>query len=317
MVARSWYPLIFFRLSFGKQDQLGIMVDQLSQVSGLDIHSSPDEILKTAKSYLTKRQGVGLHIAQLATFVPYRFLSPFFSHLLRGLEDWKVNRSIRQLAEEMFTSPSPCLYRFHGSPLQSIEIHPEWYEYLQQHLSILTDFCLWHLLNYLQKNNPNIPNLATKLFAPVQRDLRLAREFWNLVIQEKGQLHCIYSNQPIHRGAFSIDHFLPWRFVVHDALWNLAPTPRAVNSAKSDCLPDLSYFERFARLHHEAVQIISKTRRGDRLLEDYLLLFRLGQISDLTAISYSTFYEKLSAEILPQVQIAANMGFTTGWKYNA
>ena len=316
MVGLSWYPLIFYRLSLGKQDQLGRAVNLISQVSALDASSSKAQILATTLRHLESRDGVGLQIARLAAFVPYRFLSPFFAQQLRGRPDWEKNRRIRQLAEEAFSSPEPCLYRFVRTPELGIEIHPDWYDYLQQHLKILTDFCYWNLVNYLQKNNPNVLNIAAKLFIPTQRELSLARQFWNLVLSRKGQIHCIYSGEPIHRGAYSIDHFLPWRFVAHDALWNLAPTTRRVNSAKSDCIPDLAYLDRFAELQHEAVQIVLQTSRSERLLEDYVLLFRIGDIHELQTMNLSTFRERLREAIAPQIPIAANMGFVTGWRFS-
>ncbi|MCS6906774.1 MAG: HNH endonuclease domain-containing protein [Anaerolineales bacterium] len=315
MISRSWYPLNFYRLSFGKQDMIGRVVTLIGERSGLDANSPQSRIIETAQQHLLDRDEVGRQIAQLANFVPYRFLRPFFAQPLRGLVDWKVNRSVRQLAEQVFDSSEPCLYRFIATPIPSIELHPDWYEYLQQHLTILTDFCSWHLLNYLQKNNPNIPNIAGKLFAPTQRDLGLAREFWNLVLSRKGQIFCIYSGEPLRRGSYSIDHFLPWRFVAHDSLWNLAPTTRSVNSAKSDCIPDLSYFDRFAQLQHEAVQIVSQTPKKERLLEDYILLFRISDLNELKNMPFPDFRDRLRKTIAPQIQIAANMGFSTGWKY--
>jgi hypothetical protein len=317
MIGHSWYPLNFYRLSFGKQDQIGKLVTLIGTGSDLDANSPQHQIIEVAHQHLSQRDEIGRQIAHLADFVPYRFLRPFFAQSLRGMVDWKINRSIRQLAEASFSSPEPCLYRFVESPEWGIEIHPDWYEYLQQHLAILTDFCLWNLLNYLQKNNPNIPNIAAKLFAPTQRDLHLAREFWNLVLSRKGQINCIYSEEPLHRGAYSIDHFLPWRFVAHDSLWNLAPTSRRVNSAKSDCVPDLSYFDRFAQLQHQAIQIVLETPRKERLLEDYVLLFRIPTLEELQSMSFSTFRDKLYEVIAPQIQIAANMGFVTGWRFRS
>ncbi len=293
------------------------MVKLIGDHTDLAVDIAPKTVIETTLSLILSSEELKKPILELASYVPYRFLRPFFLQSLRGLVDWRVNSTIRQLAEQSFDSSNPCLYRFVETPALSIEIHPDWLEYLQQHLTILNDFCLWHLVNYLQKHNPNIPNLAAKLFAPVQRDLRLAREFWNLVILRKGQVQCIYSGEPLHRGAYSIDHFLPWRFVAHDSLWNLAPTTPAVNSSKSDSLPDLCYFERFAQLQHQAVQIVAHTPRCERLLEDYVLLFRIGEMSELREMSFTVFQEKLREAIFPQVQIAANMGFRTGWKYSS
>ena len=74
----------------------------------------------------------------------------------------------------------------------------------------------------------------------------------------------------MHTNKFTIDHFLPWRFVTHDLLWNLVPTPKDINSAKSDRLPDLGrYFDSFAQLQFDAVQAVATTASAG-LLEDYV-----------------------------------------------
>jgi hypothetical protein len=253
----------------------------------------------------------------LANFVPYRFLRPFFAQTLRGANDWEVNRRIKTLAEGVFNNPqTPCLYRFVDAPRPGIEIHPGWFEYLRQHLTILTGFCLWHLINYLQKNNPNVPNITGKLFEPLERDLRQARTFWNIVLAQAEEMTCIYSGQPLQKGDFSLDHFLPWRFVAHDLLWNLLPTPKAVNASKSDNLPDaILYFDPFADMQYQAVQVIARTPKSARLLEDHVLLFKVETITDLQTMTFPRFRDMLHEAIAPQLQIAANMGFSTGWRY--
>ena len=47
------------------------------------------------------------------------------------------------------------------------------------------------------------------------------------------------------QGSYSLDHFLPWKFVLHDQLWNPIPVSRSANSSKSDSLPSLRYLEPF------------------------------------------------------------------------
>ncbi len=317
MVASAWYPTNYFRLSFGKQDRLGNVVTRLGEQAGLPMDSPRTHVIKTALVHMAQPDDVGQEILSLANFVPYRFLRPFFAQILRGTKDWEVNRRIKMLAEDAFQdSQSPCLYRFINDPQAGIEIHPDWFTYLQQHLTILTGFCLWHLVNYLQKNNPNVPNIAGKLFEPQERDLRQARAFWNIVLSQTEHMTCIYSGYPLQKGDFSLDHFLPWRFVTHDLLWNILPTLKAVNSSKGDNLPDPAlYFDPFARLQYQAVQVIARTPQAAKLLEDHILLFKVPTIADLQMMTFAVFRETLYQSIAPQLQIAANMGFSTGWRY--
>jgi hypothetical protein len=317
MVASVWYPTNYFRLSFGKQDRLGNVVALLGEQAGLPMDSPRSRVTQTALAHLERRDEVGQEIRSLANFVPYRFLRPFFARILRGANDWEVNRRIETLAESAFHDPqTPCLYRFVDIGQPGIEIHPDWFEYLQQQLTILVGFCLWHLVNYLQKNNPNVPNIAGKLFEPQVRDLRQARTFWNIVLTQDKELTCIYSGQPLQKGDFSLDHFLPWRFVAHDLLWNLLPTSRAVNSSKSDNLPDAAlYFDPFAYMQYRAVQAVTRTSQSGRLLEDYVLLFKVSATTDFEGMTFPNFRDALHQSIAPQLQLAANMGFPTGWRY--
>lgn len=319
MVAFVWYPTNYFRLSFGKQDQLSHIALQLGAQTHLPINAKRQQIESEALAHLNSDSDAGKQLKKLQRYVPYRFLSPFFTQQLRGIPDQKKNALIVSLAESTFHVHTVFpLYRFVPSPEESIEIHPRWFEYLVRHLEIVRGFCLWHLVNYVQKNNPNVPNVAAKLFEPEQRNLSRARTFWNLACQRISPLKCIYSGQPVQQN-YSLDHFLPWRFVAHDLLWNLVPVPQNVNSAKGDSLPDLTtYFDPFARLQYEAFQAVSAggTSRQAKLLEDYVLLFGASSISEVQSLPLKTFRQVLYDILAPQFQIARNMGFVTGWKYN-
>lgn len=316
MIARVWYPTNYFRLSFGKQDRLGQMAVQIGAYANLPMDTKRHELINTMRTYLDQDSNISREIKSFGQYVPYRFLRPFFANELRGLNDWEVNAGIEALSQKVFDDPTtPCLYRFHSQPSLSIEIHPVWFEYLNRHLPILTGFCLWHLVNYVQKNNPNVPNIPNKLFEPLQRDLKRAKAFWALVIENIGALPCIYSGKNMQKGDFSLDHFLPWRFVTHDLLWNIIPTPKNINSAKSDNLPDLAlYFAPFAEMQYQAVQIVAKSSKAN-LLEDYTLLLKAGSIVDIQSLPFDGFRDILYAAVAPQIQIATNMGFVSQWSY--
>lgn len=317
MIASVWYPTNYFRLSFGKQDRLGSIAVRLRERAGLPMDASPDRIAEAALRHAASDDDLGRSILALARYVPYRFLRPFFSQELRGVSDAKVNGLIADLAVAAFHDPeSPCLYRFVERPQSGIEIQPLWFDYLQQNLTVLRGFCLWSLIQYLQKNNPNVPNIASKLFEPQERDLRRARDFWNAVLEQKGELECIYSGITLFRSQFSLDHFIPWGFVAHDALWNIIPASRSANSSKSDNLPKIDrYFDDFSSTQFEAVRIISERHKGSRLLEDYVVLFKVVSSDDFLRMDFDSFKKVLYDSIAPQIQIARNMGFLADWVY--
>lgn len=309
MIASVWYPTNYFKLSFGKQDRLGIISLKVNQQGYLKKSDIASEVL----NQLSAKTKTSKQIRSLGRFVPYRFLRPFFERELRGVPDWKIERLIVELVEQSFNDKTNLpLYRFVND---RIEIQEDWFKYLQQHIHILRGFCLWHLLNYLQKNNPNVPNIAQKLFVPEQRDLKQAKKFWKIVFSEIGTIQCVYSNQVITETDFSLDHFLPWRFVTHDLLWNIVPASKPVNSAKGDNLPNLKmYFDKFAQVQYSAVQIIADTNKT-KMLEDYIMLFKQSDVTGIKTLEYNGFRQVLWDTISPQVQIAQNMGFISNWSY--
>jgi len=317
MVALAWYPTNMFRLSLGKQDQLNDIPLRLRKARGLMPHERPAAVQRAALEELHNgRSAIGGQIRNLGVYVPRRFLTPFFEAELRGRKDAQKNRLIERLAEEAFDdSERPCLYRFVTDDGRlAIEFHPGWYGYFRTHTHILKDFCLWNLLLYVQKNNPNVPNLAAKLFEPGVRDLSRARRYWETALEALGPRSCIYSGVLVGCEAYSLDHFLPWSYVAHDLLWNIVPTTASVNSAKGDRVPELErYFRDFAWLQYDALQVTATATRA-RLVEDYTLLFRTSSLEELRMVTRDRFEATLYDTISPQVQIAENLGFVTGWE---
>lgn len=317
MIANVWYPLHYYRLSFGKQDRLGEVAERLrADVSILDANASRNEIVNAAVTQLSTRSPLARDIRSIGNYVPQRFLRPFFQTELRATDDWKVNALVEKLAHATFQSrSSPCLYRFVDATTRAIEVHPLWWQYLQENLHIVTGFCLWHLANYLQKNNANVPNITAKLFRPEQRELRQARTFWRFVIQETRSIRCIYTQESLSSDDFSLDHFIPWSFVAHDLLWNIVPTTKSVNSRKGDRLPNIDlYFEPFARLQYEAVQAVTVLKHA-KILEDYVILAKADSVTGLRQMSFEGFRQLLFDNVAPQIQIARNMGFPDRWSY--
>lgn len=318
MVSNVWYPVNYFRLSFGKQDRLGELALAIRNDQNLAPNTAKTDVVQAVLRYWQSPQTrFARKVRSLGVYVPYRFLRPFFMAELRGMDDWKVNAEIRRLADQDFYgSDRPCLYRLAETPEPAIELHPRWADYLQTNLHIVTGYCLWHLTNYLQKNNPNVPNIVGKLAEPGQRNLRNARVFWQAAMAQIGECRCIYTGEVVGQRGFSLDHFLPWSFVAHDLLWNIIPTSPRMNSAKNDQLPALDrYFDPFAQLQYQALHIVAGQRKV-KLIEDYILLLKQPSVEDLTVLSLPAFTQILRDTITPQVQIARNMGFAADWRYN-
>lgn len=116
----------------------------------------------------------------------------------------------------------------------------------------------------------------------------------------------------------SIDHFIPWSFVLHDELWNLVPTFRNINSSKSNLLPDSDlYLNKFCETHYYAFNKIRNEEKMRNYLEDYLNINIPLILNPLDKkynyINKEVFCNKLKDTISPLYQIAYNQGYST-WK---
>ena len=243
----------------------------------------------------------------LLNWVPYRFIRPFFAQETRGLLDQHVNARIVEFASQSEKAP----YRFIDD---EIELNDKWAAYLQQHQAILRGFISWHLVRFLQKNNPNVIGLTEKLEKPGVRMLNTANKFWKEYLKENPKLRCVYSGQLITSANLSLDHFLPWSFVAHDQIWNIIPTPKSVNSAKNDWLPSIDlYFNGYAEQQFDGFRFHASNGH-DKLLEDYSVLFGRS-LNDIQQQPFLDFKEDLRRVILPQYQTAKNLGFSHPFEY--
>lgn len=315
MISKTWFTLNYYKLSFGKLDRFSKIVESIKNNTDLKIDDKEDKVFEViSEFYNSRRSFLKKENLVLDRYVKYRFLTPWFKNELRGIEP--KDPEIKRLAQKYANNPAYFpIYTFVDSKSNYIKISPYWIKYLRVNNTILKAFCFWHLTNYLQSKNPNVPNITLKLFPPIERDLKLAKKFWSLVLKNRGVIRCIYSGQIIDR-IFTIDHFIPWSFVAHDKLWNLIPTIKKVNSAKSDNLPSLKkYFEKFSKLQYDSVKTIINHKVSEKMLEDYINLFNYN-IEYIAKIDYNEFKLKLKETITPLYQIAINTGFNSDWELN-
>lgn len=322
MVAYTWFPVNYFKISFGKLDQLANVVSELLQKTELNEANTFKEVINYIEGIVFSEKTVfneeKAKIQKLANYVPYRFLSSWFSNEIRNVDEKEKHSCIIKYAEENFHKQIyPPIYKF-SQDRKRIILHDEWFAYLFINMEIIRGFTLWNLLKYLQKNNPEVPNLSEKLFEPQKRDLRMAMNFWSLAFEHEESIRCIYSDQLIPIREITIDHFLPWSFTCHDLLWNLVPTSRSVNSSKSDKLPELDlYLTKMTRLQFNAVQIVLKSSNTakEKLMLDYVNLFKFSDRNQLASCTYENFHARLESSIRPQYAVAQSMGFSENWRW--
>lgn len=313
MITKVWYPINYFRISFGKQDKFSSHIEVIRNEYGLKRKLKDEEL--TSFFLAARNESIIKKLfSDLIRYVPYRFLTPWFSVELRGRKDYVKDKIIISCSDKYFGHNNiKPLYRFsHNS--KSIEIDEDWLNYLTENLRIIEDFTFWNLSNYLRKHNPNVPNIQEKLFAPKSRELFTVRKYWRNYLDNNEDTRCVYSQQVITNTKWAIDHFLPWSFTAHDQLWNLIPTPESVNSIKSDYIPSEKYLSDYCKIQFSAIHFFSKMYNNSKILEDYSIIFN-DEIDRILKISIHEFTQKLISNFKPLIQIAINMGFEGKWEY--
>ncbi len=307
MISQCWYSLLVYRLNFGKSDMLSDLVHDIHHRYSL----KPDMDEGELKDFLVNLSDPDIEkrVRKLHTYVPYRLLSVFFDEDLRGLKDHDKNIKIAELSQ----SSDRALYMILPED-EKIIIHPEWFNYVYTNQTIIRGWLNYKLIYFLQKRNSSVPAIPFKLYPPVKRDLGPAKKFWARVLRIQ-DVEDIYTGNVLDPGAISIDHFIPWSFVLHDRLWNLVPTTTEMNSRKSDRLPNLdSFLDKYCRLQYNAFSVAIQNDISKKHLEDYL---DIG-INDISSqVEEDRFISSLKNRVLPLYQIARNSGFMVWGSYGS
>ena len=265
MLVNSWYPHSVFRLSFGYQDTIANKLDELQieiDKPLLKVTQNDKQILREMIAEKLKENGAEKsNKKDLRRYFPFRLIRPFFPEL-RGIEDAKANQEVANLSISLFDSRRP-IYKF-TEDLKSIILHPDWANYFQRNYVIVHGWVIWNLISYMQGKNPNSPGIANKIFPPLgeRGSLQGQTKYWKEVLRQAPDIRCIYSDLIIAENDLSLDHYLPWSFVAHNNLWNLIPTPKSINSSKSNRIPDQIYFEKMTELHYIGVRESRKSFPG-------------------------------------------------------
>jgi hypothetical protein len=312
MLTLAWYPHVFFRLSFGKQDQITKELERIScdsiALGNMRKITDRESVKKAIRDRFSEQQ-------QLTRYVSYRLIRPFFAQETRKLKDHIVNSRVAELASEYFTIACP-LYRFVDDE-RMIAVHPVWCRYLRQNLPVVRSWAKWKWLEYMQRANPNVPNLSLKLFPPAARQsLQKQTEYWRGVISIC-DLQCIYTGRSLSVDGFALDHFLPWSFIVSDHLWNLVPVSPEANSAKSDKLPDQSYLSALVKAQHVGLEVSRKSLPESKWLEyaqPFLIDLKLEDQRSL--MDQSKLELAYREQLLLLLALAKANGFEDNWIYS-
>ncbi|WP_422478236.1 HNH endonuclease domain-containing protein [Pleomorphochaeta sp. DL1XJH-081] len=310
MLAIAWYPHTFFKLSFGTNDRIAEELERLELLVPYAM-TWGEESKNRLKAIIAQKD---YFRNDLLRFVPYRLIRPFFANRMIGVNDSSSNNLIMGLACKEFDETRP--FYFIAEDRRSIIMHPDWMLYFFDNYTLVQAFIAWNWLDYMQRRNPSVPNLQTKLFPPViRKPIENQKIFWKTVLKHH-PTRCIFSDEPIQEQQMSLDHFLPWSFVAHDQLWNLIPVSRSINSAKSNNLPSLSqYFKRFADLQYIGLRTYRDnpgTISWNKITEPYIADLHMRP-ADL--LDRQKLYLGLKTTMEPLYALAASQGFPKDWQW--
>ena len=159
MVANAWYPVIYFRLSFGKSESLYEAIWALQKEYNIPINISIRDLTDLLHE-LVQRADVRKRLNFLQMNVPFRFLRP-----------WIDTSDDRQTVVRSQSFENGCLYKLEKrNGTLWVEMNPAWLDYLRENYDILSAFAYWGLAGFLQTRNPNVPAIPAKLVKREERN---------------------------------------------------------------------------------------------------------------------------------------------------
>ena len=313
MIASAWYMVSEYRLNLGPRDTLEMLVSYVFEDSGLKSSAKRTEILRFLRE--CRDPDLQRRKQKLSLNVPYRLQAPFLRNM--HTDDWKTAQKL--LVQRINQEQRLIYYFLSFNGLQSrIRLDPRWQDYFHANQEILRGWINYHMVEYLQRRNPNVPGIIDKLAPPQERKLTKVIAFWKMVAAV-GPVRDIYAQSLITEKDISIDHFVPWSYVANDEFWNLSPTTKSINSSKSNSLPGWElYFPRLCSLEYEsrlAVQQYPAIRQQfEKCEREHVNSAEVQRKLYSGELEPSVFAGRLREILLPVYNSAKNMGFKE-WIY--
>ncbi|WP_291648031.1 HNH endonuclease domain-containing protein [Clostridium sp.] len=309
MLTAAWYPTLQYKLYFGQFDNLVKSINYISSIYSVPTNINNNELLEFICSL--DDNILNKQMKDLTNNVPYMLLTPFFDDKIKGTSSSKRVRKIIELS----LSESGVLYKIIKDS-NNIVMDEDWAIYMKSNYKVIKSWIYYKLSCFLQKRNPNVPAIIFKLDPPICRNLSKATRIWTSIIADRN-VKDIYTEREFSQenydelGVLSIDHFIPWSFVMHDEMWNLVPTFKNINSSKSDKLLRYeNYIDDFCDIQYEAFSFMCDNNKK-KDLEPYVDILRLENPLDFYKYKGKEgFSEKLKLSIAPIYKIAVNQGFS-------
>ncbi|MCR5649677.1 MAG: HNH endonuclease [Lachnospiraceae bacterium] len=312
MITDAWYMVAEYHLNLGPRDNLEFAVNRLVEISGFKASEDKHVILEFIQN--CRDPEVLKYKNILTTNVPYRLQSPFLGW---KTDDWKVSKK-QQI--ERINAYRHLIYKFDQLDGLNTRINfdEKWSEYIVRNQVIIKGWLKYNLVEYLQRRNPNVPGVIDKLYPPQERKLEDIQKYWKLIMTVSPVME-IYGGVELTEKDISIDHFVPWSYVANDEIWNLHPTTKNINSAKSNNLPRWdAYFKKLSGLEYLSYQLIWKYEGIHKEFEKAKKKHLNSPVVEgrlyAAGLSEDEFRCRLSEIVSPVYQSAKSAGFRE-WVY--
>lgn len=323
MIAAAWYPVVYYKLSLGHADKLADAIMYIHKELGVSREQKEEKIVEFICDTTDKK--LNKMIQDFTSMVPYRLIRPFYQRELD--HEKKVNADFKDhviniLIEQWNRDDKGHAFYVLNNQEGYLTVSANWIYYLKMNAAIIEGWMNNKLINYIQRRNPNVPAVPFKLFPPTDKDRNLSAEtkFW-LAIGQEMPLYDIYTNTEFTQenlqanGGMSIDHFIPWSFVLHNEIWNLYPMYRNINSGKNNKLPDKDkYLDRFCEKQYQAFMISKNWKKDRKITEQYLHVKQDIFEIEKSDRGHDAFLLAMRQTIEPLYQIANNQGYMV-WRY--
>lgn len=264
MIANAWYSVLEYHVHlsgvFGNgqtKDNLEKAVTKLHTLCELPNHASKIEIKNQIALH---DQALHFEKMELTKNVPIKALSGFAN---RGEEKISLDSSAGRMMEyynrinQTFTK-LPYVFGNENGLKRKLTFNADWVQMIQDNMVAILGWIQYEKVKWLQNNNPEIPGLVYKLSPNEEkaRKLEHVRNLWEGILDLETVID-VFKDEPIKKGMYDVDHFIPWSFVMNDELWNLMPMDSSLNSSKSNKLPKWDpFFKRFARNQFAMYELI-------------------------------------------------------------
>ena len=312
MIADAWYMVAEYHLNLGPRDNLEFAVNRLVEISNFKSSENKAVLLEFIRN--CKDSEVIRYKRTLTRNVPYRLQAPFLD---MKTDDWKVGE---RLLIERINRYNNLIYTFDQMDGLKTKIHfdEKWSQYIKKNQVIIKGWLKYNLVEYIQRRNPNVPGIIEKLYPAQERKLEDVQKYWKKIMAIHPVLE-IYGNTELQENEISIDHFVPWSYVANDEIWNLHPTTRSINSAKSNNLPKWDiYFKKLSEIEYLSYRLMWQYegihKEFDKVKKKHLNSSMVEGRLYAPELSVEKFRNRLQEIVLPVYQSAKSAGFRE-WEY--